>query len=231
MFSKAITIFILLVSLISFSQIPDTIKVQNTKKEYDVKDYPEGLYYDMKDFNEKIPNQIIKLERKTVEMNRKIHKDSLKDQVNFYSIDKKKGKIMNVFAISFENNLYFGQKFLKTFSKYDNRFQNSETNSFLRVLKDGNFFYLEDFVYDQSAMSTSAALGYGLVGGLAAAIIISNSTNINGVIYENQEFDSLKNCEKFNTILKEKKSIEIIDCDKSKLDNIIIRKLIDKIIQ
>lgn len=222
---------LILMFMISFSmngQNSETLKTKTILKKYDVRNYPEGLYYEKEDLYMKIPNQVIKLERRTAYMNRKVHKDSIINEVNFISIDKKKGKIRNVFAISFENNLYFSSKSIEKLAKYGNTNQVPENpNSFYRVIKDGKFFYLEGQLSNVAANTANIILAGAALG----TLVNSATANSKGVVFENGGFDILKNCIYFNKFLIEKKAIDSVDCMKFEYNIVKVRALIDKIIK
>ncbi len=225
---KFLIILFLANCLSIFSQSQDSLKIPLVDKKYNIKNYPEGLYYDADDFYNKRPNQVLKLERRTAYMNRKVDNDSIVNEVNFISIDKKKGKIRNVFAISFENNLYFSSKSIEKLAKYGNTNQVPENpNSFYRVIKDGKFFYLEGQLSNVAANTANIILAGAALG----TLVNSATANSKGVVFENGGFDILKNCIYFNKFLIEKKAIDSVDCMKFEYNIVKVRALIDKIIK
>lgn len=197
-------------------------------QKHSVKDFPEGLYYSYEDFVNKKVRPSVRLERHTFRGNKVIDKDIIEDHVFFYRV-KDTSKVEDVFAISFQGNLYFKQRGMtKNAKKGDRDESGSNANLYHRVLKDGNFFYMEGMF--GNAWVKGLAYGGGVVGGAVAA----SENRLTGVIYDfsTNEFDFFRNCKDFNVFLKSKNFPEL-DCKTNRdieRGTQKIREIIDQII-
>jgi hypothetical protein len=197
-------------------------------QKYSVKDYPEGLYYSYEDFVNKKVRPSVKMERHTFRGNKVIDKDVVEDHVFFYRV-KDTSKVEDIFAISYQGNLYFKQRQMTKHAKKGDRDESgSNPNLYHRVLKDGNFFYMEGMF--GNAWVKGLAYGGGVVGGAVAA----SENQLTGVIYDfsANEFDFFRNCKDFNVFLKSKGFPEL-DCKTNRdieRGTLKVREIIDQLI-
>ena len=223
------TILILFISIFVHSQEIDPLKNEITKTQYNTKDYPEGQYETLDDFlNIKVTSNF-KLRRQGVNFfdDTPIHKDSIRNQIFFFKIiDGMKFK--KAFAISYEGNVYVQQRYLHEFAKKGDKNEIGDNeNSYHRVLKDGNFFYMEG----PFANKWAKGFAYGS-GGAVGATIGASLNKLKGVIFDfdKKEVDFIKNCNDYNEFLLNY-SIETIDCKNTEFNILIVRKTIDKVIK
>ena len=196
-------------------------------KSHSIKDYPEGAYYSFDDFKEKKVRPMVNLKRVPIYGNDEIPKDSIVNQIFFYRV-RDTTKFHDVFAVSFQGNLYFQQKYLSKYAVKGNKNEAGENeNSYHRVIKDGKFFYLEGPF--GNIWAKGLAYNMGAIGGAIAA----NINKLKGVIYDfdKKGFDFIKNCDDFNLFLKERNYNEPVDCKSKNYDIKLVRQTIDKIIK
>lgn len=186
-----------------------------------ISDYPAGFYYTYKDFITKNARPALKVERRTVYGNQRIKKDSIVDHLFFFGVTDQY-VITDVFAISYEGNLYFKQSQLTKYAKKGNRMEEGDNgNSYHRVIKDGRFFYMEGM------FGNAWSKGFAVNAGVSASLV----NRLKGAIFDfkDNKFDFLTNCEDFKSFLKGYNPEAAINC---KEYNIIeVRKNIDSIIE
>jgi hypothetical protein len=194
-------------------------------KSHSIKDYPEGAYYTLDDFMNKKVRPMVRLKREYVFSDKEIPADSIVNQIFFYRV-RDTTKFNDVFAVSFQGNLYFQQRYLSKYALKGNKNEAGDNeNSYHRVIKEGKFFYLEGLFGNVWTKGLAYKMGAG-------AALASNINKLKGVVFdfEKKGFDYIKNCDDFNLFLKEHNANEVIDCG-SKIYNIkLVRALIDKII-
>ena len=190
-----------------------------------IKDFPEGYYYTYDDFVAKKVRPAVRLERMTMGYER-IHQDSIQDQVFFFRV-KDAEKVDDIFAISYRGNLYIRQREMsKRAKKGDGDQSGSNPNSYHRVIKDGEFLYLEG----SFGSSWGKGLAYGS-GGAVGGAIGANINKLKGVIYDpsTKKFDFFKKCKDFQEFLNYRQYSGTIDC--KNYDIVTVREIIDKLIQ
>lgn len=198
-------------------------------QKHSVKEYPEGFYYSYEDFVNKKVRPSVTLERHSFRGNKVLDKDSVEDHVFFYRV-KDTSKVEDIFAISYRGNLYFKQRQMTKYAKKGDRNESgSNPNLYHRVLKEGNFFYMEGMF--GNAWVKGLAYGGGVVGGAVAA----NANQLTGIIYDfsANEFDFFRNCKDFNVFLNGKNFPEV-DCKERDNDKefstLKVREIIDQLI-
>src|SRR5690606_27839375 len=99
-------------------------------------------------------------------------------------------------------------------------------NSYHRVIKDGEFLYLEG----SFGSSWGKGLAYGS-GGAVGGAIGANINKLKGVIYDpsTKKFDFFKKCKDFQEFLNYRQYSGTIDC--KNYDIVTVREIIDKLIQ
>ncbi|MFH7015297.1 hypothetical protein [Flavobacterium sp. FlaQc-47] len=236
---KKINIACILYFFVSYVNAQDLI--QNTTSDskssetnvgnlYLTKDYPEGVYKTFEDFLEK---KFIymgdALERKNIVgyTRKSIEKEIVVDQVFFYW-KRNNVRITDYFAISYNGSLYIQQRYFHQFSsKEDRNIDGDNPNSYHRVLNDGKFLYLEGPFANQ----WSKAFAYGS-GGAVGGTIGANLNSLKGVVFDvnKKEFDFIRECEDLNLLI-EKYNGTKIECKDKKIDILVVRDNVGKIIK
>ncbi|MCF6131553.1 hypothetical protein [Flavobacterium wongokense] len=191
-----------------------------------VKDYKEGFYYSYEDFVSNKIRPLVTIERRSLFGNKVLQKEDVVDQVFFYRV-KDTSKVTDIFAISFQGNLYFKQREMSKHAKKGDRDETgSNPNLYHRVIKDGNFFYMEGMF----GSGLAKGLGYGS-GGAVGGAMASNVNQFKGVIYDfsKNEFDFFRKCKDFNTFLSANQQPEM-NCEDKEYSTMKVREIIDKLI-
>lgn len=189
--------------LFSFSQ-----ENQQNKK-IRVSDFPEGMYLTLDDFLIKNVTATEELELRDIKTKEKINKDALVNQVFFYKTADS-SKIKKPFAISFQGNLYIEQiYFYKYAAKGDRVYAGNNPYTYHRVLKDGNFLYLE------GEFSNTWKQGLAANMGAAGGAILTSLTDMKGIVFDSVEkkFDMIRNCEDLNLFLSNRGSTVKVNCE------------------
>jgi hypothetical protein len=241
---KNIFIFASILSIFfSYSQSTEIKKEIDSSKHF-VSDYPEGLYITLEDFlnkkhtkdclfedfSEKKYTRDCSLKRMYLNImgDKPILNGQIVDIIFFYKIYDNE-KLTNVFAVSFEGNLYIQQKYIHKYAnKNDRNEEGDNPNAYHRVIKDGNFFYLEG----SFANSWAKGFAYGS-GGAVGGVIGSTLNKLKGVVFdfEKKEFNYFKHCEDFNEFLLERNSDEKVECNDKTINILKVREVIDTLIQ
>jgi hypothetical protein len=217
---------ILFITGLCSSQNGETTGTTPMKTMHSVTEYPTGFYYTYQDFLDKKVRPCITIVRRSMLGNHVLTKDATVDQVFFYSVHDTT-KVTNIFAISYEGNLYFGQKFITKYAKKGNKNEEGDNpNSYHRVIKEGKFFYMEG----PFANGWAKGLAYGS-GGAVGGTIGANLNRLKGVIFDfdMNKFDYIKNCKDFILFLEEYHSDTKVDCDT--YDILKVREIIDQLIK
>ncbi len=201
-------------------------KTEISIKKHSIEDYPEGAYYTFDDFKEKKVRPVISLKSRCLNSDNDILNDSIVNQVNFFGVQDE-NEFHDVFAVVFNGNLYFQQKYLIKYALKGNRNETgSNGNSYHRVIKEGNFFYLEGSF--GNVLTKGFLNNMGAAGGTLAQYV----NHLKGVIYDfdKKGFDFIKNCDDFNNFLKDHHSTEIVDCKSKNYNIYVLREIIEKVI-
>lgn len=221
------TISLLFFSGLLRAQNSDAVPSEtNASKNYSIKDYPDGFYYTLDDFINKVNRPYPLLQKRTLFGERKLPYDSGESLIFFYTA-KDTSKLKNVFAVSFRGNLYIQQKYIDKYTRKGDRNEGGENpNLYHRVLKDGKFFYLEGLFGNDWAKAFAYGSG-GAIGGVIGASI----NKLKGVVFDvdKKEFDFIKNCEDFNLFLSERNAAEKADCKQYSI--ITVREIMDTVIK
>ena len=171
--------------------------------------YPEGAYLTKEDFIQKKVSELL-VKPKLIYNMQPFSEDNLPDQIYFFN-KKTNAKIKNVFAISYQNKLYFQVKsILKNQNKKDKSQTNQNPNSYIRVLEFGNrYLYLEV----KLASKWEQGFYYGGIGGAAGGTLAEMAIKNKGVVWDfnNAEFNIFRNCKDFNAFLNGQ-STDLLDC-------------------
>lgn len=208
---------------VCFCQEPNDIKSLDNLFQ---PNYPEGIYETKSDFLSKTPSNIEAINALELVSLKRIHKDSLPHNC-FFFFDKSRSKIRNVFAISYNGQLYFQIKaILKHKNKNDRAQNNSNHYSFVRVIFGGeNYFYTEANLVNKWTSGVVANLG------LAGSQIYSDMIYGKGIVwdFDNEEFNIFKSCKDFNEFIIDKLPKMVQDCESHQPDNFKVRNAIMKI--
>ena len=189
-------------------------------------EYKNGIYTTKQDFINNKPTENIPLKKVTLYG---IEKKEVDDEVPDCFFLKKDGKkLKNVFAVVYNDNLYFNIAAILSNRNKTDRAQGSDfPNSFVKVsIAGGNYLYMEAIL----ANNWEKGLGYGL-GGVAGSVIATGSNHEKGIVwdYKNQEFNIFKNCADYNEFIKELSPDSVQVCTKNQPDLIQIRNAIKAI--
>lgn len=190
-------------------------------------DYPEGVYATKEEFLNKKPSiQKTLVKRGLYGMDKPLA--SKEDSSCFFYDQAKNTKLKNVFAVVSDGILYFNAaSILRNRNKTD-RAQDTDTpNAFVRVKEGGdNYLYMEMILGNLWAKG----FAYGTGGGVAAALM--NDINVTkGIVwdYKNQEFNIFKNCEDYNSFIKDKSAEDVQKCEKQQPNMDQVRLAIAKV--
>ncbi|MBR8538380.1 hypothetical protein KDU71_22605 [Carboxylicivirga sediminis] len=201
-------------------------------------DYSPGIYKTKSEFINNTPS-ITAAENLRIEKIELIgQSDSLIRRCKFYHKDTDK-KIKKVFAISFQNKLYFSTgAILKNKNKKDKSLSANSNNEFVLVLLGGsNFLYSEAGLINhwKVGLSSGVSSGVGGITGHALGEAIEDAyptTTVygKGVVwdYKNNEFNVFTDCKDFNEFIYPFK-LETLNCNVPEINLNEIRERISKI--
>lgn len=181
-----------------FSQVSYTLNNKINHFKHTVSEYPKGIYYSLDDFlNKKVSHVQGGIYIGKMETSKNIALEILENQVFFYTqFDSL--KLKKVFAVSYNGNLYIQQRYFYAFAQ-KNDLGEVATNekSFHRVIKSGNFLYLEG----KFANSWKLALAYNL--GPGGDVAATSLYKLKGIVFDfnTKRFDLFKSYEDLNIFL------------------------------
>ncbi|WP_112377709.1 hypothetical protein [Flagellimonas maritima] len=142
----------------------------------------------------------------------------------YFFSEKTSQKIKNVFAISYNGNLYFQIKaILKNRNKDDRAQSSSLQNSFVRAIMGGeNYLYTEAELVNKWAAGT--AVNFGVAGGAVYQGLIKGK----GIVWDfkNKEFNIFKSCKDYNEFIEPKLENAVQQCEKHQPDMLQVREAI-----
>lgn len=193
--------------------------IKEEKKKY--LNYPSGIYKTKEDFINKKPSDSSDIYAKELYGFEKSILTSIEDKCFFYYYDSDR-KIKNVFAVSYQENLFFPIKtILNNRNKTDRAQTNDNPNSFVRVTNYGaNYLYMEATLVNQWAQGFA----------YSANIYIAESLkNEKGIVWDikNSEFNIFKNCNDYNEFIQEKYPEGVQECENHQPNIIEVRKAIN----
>lgn len=187
---------------------------------------PEGIYETKADFTAKQPAKTQKLVKKGLVG---FEKTPINDEAMecFFYDEISDRKLKNVFAVVHNGYLYFSvQSILSNRNKTDRAQGSDFPNSFVKVTIEGdNYFYTE--VGLANIWAKGLAYNMGPAGGAMA----SSLNQSKGVVWDvkNNEFNIFKNCEDYNSFIRDIMPDDILQCRNNSYDQLFIRKTIEKI--
>jgi len=185
--------------------------------------YPDGIYETKADFLNKIPSNTEAINALELVSLKRIDKDSLPHNC-FFFFDKSRSKIRNVFAISYNGQLFFQIKsILKHRNKNDKAQSNSKHHSFVRVIFGGDkYFYTEAKLVNKWAAGSVANLG------VSGSQMYTDMIYGKGIVwdFENNEFNIFKSCKDYNQFIIEILPEMVQECDSREPDNFKVREAI-----
>ncbi|MFN0254356.1 hypothetical protein [Pedobacter ureilyticus] len=191
-----------------------------TNKELYISNYPNGIYTTKADFVNKLPNDTSAIVPKNLPGKKK---DSLTlEQNTFFYTSKTDKKIKNVFAVVYNNHIFFNiASILSNRNKTDRSQNHNNPNSFVGVLIGGN-----NYLYTEANLANAWAQGFaygmgGAIGGIAAQGMIYGK----GIVWDvkNEEFNIFKNCKDYNEFIKDKYPSGVQECKNNQPDVLKIR--------
>ena len=188
-----------------------------------VNNYPEGVYLTYESFLDKTPSNTKRVEARDLFKPKKRIRDAMIDNCYFYYRRSKK-RVKDAFAISYEGSLYFHVKSMqKLMEKKDRKQKIDHKDSFVRVVDQGRYLYLEAYT------RKGGGIGFGIGGGpVSVATGGGSREELRGVIYNFEEgkFDLFRDCKDFNQFLRLGHSMEEFECEKKQLPIDIVRNII-----
>ena len=180
--------------LLSFLFLVTEANSQNSTESI-AKNYPEGIYDDKEDFIKGVPSR-------SLSVNLNLSDSSATELVGrgYFKYSKTGKKVKNVFAISYEGNLYFqtGHIILRRNRNKKDKDQTSWTLAaiyeFNRVVfLNSRFAYTEVILKSGWESALAANIG-GWVYGYKKSVVWD---------YENAEFNILRNCKDHNDFMEQ----------------------------
>ena len=184
-------------------------------------DYPEGVYLTYERFLEKTPSNK-RVEARDLYKPKKRIRDAMIDNCYFYYRRSKK-RVKDAFAISYEGSLYFHVKSMQNLmEKKDRKQKIDHKDSFIRVVDQGRYLYMEAFT------RKGGGIGFGIGGGPVSVATGGSKEILKGVIYnfESGKFDLFRDCKDFNQFLRFAHSMEEFECDKKQVPIELVREII-----
>lgn len=220
--------FKVLILIITLSSISYAQNIEHTKNQDTLyyPQYPDGVYKTKNDFLSKKPSSKDTIYGMRIYKMEKIPETELVHN-SFFFLKKTRSKIRNVFAVSYNRQLFFQVKaILKNKNKQDRAQKSSHHFSFIRVLMGGkNYLYTEAELGNQWAVGTAA--NFGVAGSSLAQELIKGK----GIVwdFQNEEFNVFKSCKDFNEFIVNKNPHYVLQCELQNPINFNIRKAIDSI--
>ncbi len=179
--------------------------------------YPDGIYADIESFINKKPTE--KLGIWPVKLhslsNEKVVDVRLENQLFFYKkVGGDEEKVRNVFAISYQGQLFFQLSAIlskKYKDKNDTNQSSDNPNSFARVHFAGaNYYYLEAIL----ANPWAKGFAYGALGGAAGGVLAARADYLKSIVFDvkNNQFNIIKNCVDYNNFIKDISPDDVQDC-------------------
>lgn len=221
---KNILLLSLLIHFNTFGQSSDIESIQKDTLFHS--NYPEGVYLSKADFIKKAPSPTHKVYPVSLYGREKLPEVSKVHNCYFFN-EKTSQKVKNVFAVSYNDGLYFQIKaILKNRNKNDKAQSANHPNSFVRVIMGGeNYLYTEAELVNKWAAGT--AVNFGAAGGTIYQDLIKGK----GIVWDfkNQEFNIFKSCKDYNEFIQDKLATASQNCDEHEPNMLEVRKAISKI--
>lgn len=181
--------------------------------------YPEGIYKTKSDFLKKRPSSISGIYPQGIKK-KEVKEDNQLDWDIFFFDSSTDKKLKNVFAVSYQGNLYFQYGSILA-GKNRNKKDKDQTvsllllSAFARVVLSGER-YLYTELEIRSGWEEALSANMGLVGAAA----MSNLDKLKGVVwdYRNSEFNIFRHCRDLNDFLTSHAASYSIECSDKKYD-------------
>jgi len=213
--------------LISINTVGQASNIESSDKDtLYTTDYPEGVYLNKIDFVNKIPSKSLDVYAVSMFGKERLPAVSKVHQCYFYDL-KNSQKVKNIFAVSYNGNLYLQVKaILKNRNKNDRAQSSSYPNSFVRVIIGGtNYLYTEVELVNKWAAGT--AVNFGAAGGTIYQDLIFGK----GIVWDfkNKEFNIFKSCKDYNEFIQNRLASAIQNCQGHEPDMLEVRKAVSEI--
>lgn len=184
--------------------------------------YPEGIYLSYEDFLARSPSNTNRIEARDVMRPKQVIADPFIDNCYFYYRRKNK-RVKDAFAISYRGSLYIHIKSMrKLMEKKDRKQKIDFQDSFIRVVDQGKFLYMEGY------FRRGGGLGLSIGGGPVSVGTGGSKEELRGIIFDFDRgiFDLFRDCQDFNEFLQRTSERPLFTCDQKKIPMEIVRKLI-----
>lgn len=182
-------------------------ETQSTEESYN--EYPTGLYVSIKDFIDKSPSKNLRVEARDLFQPKNRIFDPYIDNCYFHYKRTNK-RVKDIFAISYDGSLYINIKAMrKHMDKKDRRQKMDYKDSFIRVVDQGNFLFLEGHFRKGGGIGLS--IGAGPIGiGTGGP-----REEMKGIIFDfgSMQFDVIRDCKDFNEFIMTKTNQRPFKCD------------------
>lgn len=183
--------------------------------------YPPGIYLGYKSFLSKDPSSGKTVEARNVFKPKEVILDPLIDNCYFYY--KRTGKrVKDAFAISYNGSLYIRvEELQKYMEKKDSRQRMDNGDSFVRVLDQGTYLYMEGYI------KKGRGIGLAIGGGPISIGTGGPREELRGIIYDtvSEGFDMFRDCQDFNAFLRDRHPLKAFDCDQKQVPIELVRKI------
>ena len=187
-----------------------------------INNYPEGIYLSFEDFLTKKPANTQTVEMRDVMRPKQKVLDPTIDNCYFYYRRKNK-RVKDAFAISYKGSLFIRIKEMRKYMVKKDRRQKIEFHdSFIRVVDQGQFLYMEGYFRKGGGLGLSIGAGPVAVGSGGPR------EEMKGIVFnfEKQEFDIFRDCKDFNNFLLESTNRRPFKCDQKSVPLPVVRRII-----
>jgi len=190
--------------------------------------YPDGIYDTREDFIKKRSKNFPLTAKSILRRNSKkiIYKNGTPLSCLFY-YTKTDERVSNIFAISFQGELYFQVSAILEHINRKDRFQDNDfAYNFVKVIIGG-----EHYFYTEAEMGDEFELGLAMSAGAAGSIASHGMTKRKGIVWDlyKREFNIFKNCKDYNEFITPLYLEGVQECPKKQPDLAAIRKAIQMI--
>ena len=218
-----------LIILLSFAQnsygqeiesVPEEIYVDNT--------YPEGIYRTYRSFQRKTPNSTKVVEARNVFKPKQKITDPFIDNC-YFNYKRPDKRVKDVFAISYNGSLYLSVKAMKKMMEgKDKKQQIDFKDSFLRVVDQGRYLYLEGYFSKRGGIGIGIGIGLGPVAAGTGGNRSGAREEMKGLVFDfdREIFELFRDCPDFRDWLDEYNPQSPIDCDSKRLPMEFVREII-----
>jgi len=195
--------------------------------------YPEGIYRTYRSFIKKEPNSTKRVEARNVFKPKQKIDDPFIDNC-YFNYTRPDKRVKDVFAISHNGSLYLSVKAMKKMMEgKDKKQQIDFKDSFLRVVDQGRYLYLEGYFSKRGGLGIGIGIGIG-VGPVGAGTGSGRSgprEEMRGLVFDfdREIFELFRDCPDFRDWLDEYNPQLPIDCDSKRLPMEFVREIIFEI--